>query len=269
MAKKLKVGHKFTNANGDKVVITSILPNGAATINYAAGSGKTGYAGMIPGNMLTKFGTMFSSKVQKEILEPEDLEWNNREFSYEEYESFTEEKPDEDPTEILKTEVAKAQSKNLANVDEVINDELMPLTRGKENFIDTRHLVRSSNQVIRYLLKEYASAYGASEEFDLASKKLSTVYHMSQAGGYHHAGGDNVVEKMYEDPKVFYPDFEEAIMLLKNRSATETDLEQFRAKIGLCKYGFGHIQYSQGQCDSRCTSDAEKYVTYDLPKPVF
>lgn len=268
MAKKLKVGQKFTNSNGDKVVITSILPNGAATINYAAGSGKTGYAGMIPANMLNKFGTMFSSKVQKEILEPEDLEWNNREFSYEEYENFAEAKPDEDPSEVLKLEVTKAQAKNLANAEEVIDDEFLPITRSKATFIDTRSLVRSSNQVIRYLLKEYASAYGASGEFDLVKKKLSTVYHMSQAGGYHH-GGEDATEKSYDKPEVFYPDFEEAILLLKNREATEHDLEQFRSKIGLCKYGFSHIEYIKGQCDARCNQEAEKHETYDLPNPIF
>ena len=266
---KFKVGQKLTNANGDKVVITSILPNGAATINYAAGSGKTGFAGMIPANMLTKHGISFSSKVQKQLLDPADLEWENRSFSYEDYENFTEEHPEADLADVLTAEVLKAQNKNLANVDEVINDELLPLTNFRENWVDTRHLVRRSNQVIRYLLKEYASAYGDSEEFELARKKLSTVYHMSQAGGYRHGGGVNVAEKTYDKPDVFYPDFKEAITLLQNRDATEEDLKQFRAKIGLCKYGFEHIEYSEGQCDSDCPRNAEKYVTYDLPNPIW
>lgn len=49
MAKNYKVGQEL-KINNAKVVITAIDPKtGAATINYAAGSGKTGFAGTLQG----------------------------------------------------------------------------------------------------------------------------------------------------------------------------------------------------------------------------
>lgn len=269
MAKKFKIGQKFTNAQGDKVVITSILPNGAATVNYASGSGKTGFAGMIPANMLTKYGTRFTNSVQKDFLEPADLNWQNDEFSYEEYEQFTQEHPDEDPTEVLNKELSKAQAKNLANIEEVIDKELLPPFKETAEYLDTRFLVRHTNQAVRYMLKEYSSAYGDSDEFELAKKKLSTVYHMSQAGGYHHVIDDGEKTLLYDDPKVFYPDFKEAVALLKDRNTTEADLETFRAKIGLCKYGFSEIGHSRDYCENTCSKQVERYQPYDLPQPIW
>lgn len=43
---KLKVGQKLT-INGEKVVVVSLNPDGTATLNYAAGSGKSGFRGKI------------------------------------------------------------------------------------------------------------------------------------------------------------------------------------------------------------------------------
>ena len=50
MAKNYKVGQQL-KINNAKVVVTAIDPKtGAATINYAAGSGKTGFAGTLQGS---------------------------------------------------------------------------------------------------------------------------------------------------------------------------------------------------------------------------
>jgi hypothetical protein len=49
----LKVGKKF-KLNGDTVQVVSINPDGTATLNYAAGSGKTGFAGKVALNVGSK-----------------------------------------------------------------------------------------------------------------------------------------------------------------------------------------------------------------------
>lgn len=46
MAKGWKLGHVY-KYNGEKVVVAAINSDGTLTLNYAAGSGKTGYAGKI------------------------------------------------------------------------------------------------------------------------------------------------------------------------------------------------------------------------------
>lgn len=46
MAKGWKLGHVY-KYNGEKVVVTAINSDGTLTLNYAAGSGKTGFAGKV------------------------------------------------------------------------------------------------------------------------------------------------------------------------------------------------------------------------------
>jgi hypothetical protein len=46
MAKGWKLGHVY-KYNGEKVVVTAINSDGTLTLNHAAGSGKTGYAGKV------------------------------------------------------------------------------------------------------------------------------------------------------------------------------------------------------------------------------
>lgn len=91
MGRTYKVGQTLTNADGKKVVITSVLPNGSATVNYASGSGKTGYAGILPGNAINKI-----SVLEKDLLNELDNQsdasgHDGQALTLEEYSRFMEE----------------------------------------------------------------------------------------------------------------------------------------------------------------------------------
>lgn len=160
----------------------------------------------------------------------------------------------------------KAKERILAELNEVIEEEFLPMATIDHGYIDTRHLVRGTNQMVRYILVEYRKAYGDGYDFEIAKQKLSTVYHLSRQGGYRHG---KVIGDKYMKGETFYPVFQEAIVMLQDTSITEKDVATFRAKAGLCKYGFGHIEYNKGDCDNRCKSNVGKQVTYDLPNPIY
>lgn len=271
MAKKYKVGQKFTNAHGDKVIVTSILPNGGATVNYAAGSGKTGYAGTIIGNMLTKYGQSFSDNSSKDFVNLEQLDFDDR-FSYEDYENFVEEHPDGDLNIFMQEQFTQAQIDTLKKIDEAIDEEVIPMTvlhEGRDDFVDERYTTRKGRQIARWLHEQYATAYGDTENFRLAKMKIATIYEITEAGGYKHGGYDDNPLIDFTSNKVFKPALREAVVMLKDPSMSESDITAVRVKLGLCKYGDDHIGHSEDFCGQQCINNVEKYGAYRLPDPVW
>lgn len=157
----------------------------------------------------------------------------------------------------------------LQELNKPIDEEFVKPTfhEEKRSYIDRYYIVRHTNSYVRYIWGEYNKAYySKSPELDVAKKKLSTVYQMSANAGYIH-GEDDI--ETYNNPKEFYPVFREAIEMLKNPNITDEDVRVFRAKVRLCDYGFNHIKYINGECGDSCKNDVGRYITYDLPRPVF
>lgn len=86
MAKGWKLGHVY-KYKGDKVVVTAINSDGTLTLNYAAGSGKTGYAGKFATGDAVKNVNADSFNVSEHDVEGEGA------LSYDDYVTASSETP--------------------------------------------------------------------------------------------------------------------------------------------------------------------------------
>lgn len=271
MAKEYKVGQKLTNEKGEKVVITSILPNGAATLNYAAGSGKTGYAGVISGNMLTKYGFMPFSNFRIKEIEAGDLTWEDTNFSYEDYENYVQEK-DGDEASALEQALLESRELNLKDIDqrafsELENEAEFFNSREERNVDGTRHR-REFYNVYRWMIEKYSKAYGASEEFNLARAKTSLLYQLSSAAGTRSNYDGKKDGYDFSTAEGFGEAFTKAVAIAKNPNSSYGDIFNLLGSYGMCPYS-EYPDASHGNhadCQRKFAAEqSDPEVTWPLP----
>jgi hypothetical protein len=274
MAKKYKVGQKLTNANGDKVVITSILPNGAATVNYAAGSGKTGYAGMITANLLTKYGLMPYSNLRVKEIEAEEMEYEDRNFSFEDYENYIKEEQGNE-TAALERALLDARQLNLKQIDEdgFSSLEIAAAEEAKSRRdipIDGTGHRRAYYNVYRFMIESYSKAYGASEEFDLARAKVSMLYQFSKEAGSKSYRNDNSPSYDFTKSAEFGEAFSKAIKVAKNPESTYDDIFATLGEYGFCPYNsyLNDSHSNHDECKQKFkTENPNPEYFWPLPSP--